>query len=380
MRTPDRRRSTLPDDIIREFEVVLSKSLVETADARPADPPVFFALAVARQCGVHATSIPSSTNDSHQRARSRVGEAEWLRAAAAGLQRLIDAAVEVCENAFWNRRKTLAELKQTLASELLHQAGSEELSVLFKRLDTDGDGVVTAKEWGQAVKSNQDALARHFGGGTTHEVGKNFGRLDSDHSKDLTWDEFVAGSRRVDGPYRASQALVDAMNTTEGKAQLLELWQSLDSDGDGVITAKEWGRGVGANSAIMSRYFGGQTLDEVGKAFKRLDTDGSGDLTWEEFEAGVAYMDVADRLAHALQTEEGHAQLKALFEVLDADHDGRVTAKEWGRAVSKNQTLMSKYFGGSSLRAIGQAFSRLDVDRSGDLSWAEFVASRRILE
>ena len=81
----------------------------------------------------------------------------------------------------------------------------------------------------------------------------------------------------------------------------------------------------------------------------------------------------AKQLAAAMNTDEGYAELRALFQTLDMDGDGTVTSKEWGAAVSKNKELLGKYFGGATAKEIGMAFKRLDADGSGDLSWEEFV-------
>ena len=168
--------------------------------------------------------------------------------------------------------------------------------------------------------------------------------------------------------------------TPEGKAELAALWTKLDKDGSGAIDKKEWGKSVSANWKSMSKFFGGCTKAEVGKAFKTLDVDGSGDITWEEFEGAISGMDATLRLASALATAEGTAELKALFETLDKDGDGKVTGKEWGSAVKKNKDVMSKYFGGKDLKSIGKAFSRIDADGSGDLTWEEFVeGSQRVV-
>ena len=90
--------------------------------------------------------------------------------------------------------------------------------------------------------------------------------------------------------------------------------------------------------------------------------------------SGVVSLGAALRLADALETEEGQAELKALFATLDKDGDGSVTSKEWGKALSKNKELMAKYFGGATMAEIGKAFRRLDADGSGDLTWEEFEA------
>merc|ERR1719451_135252 len=72
---------------------------------------------------------------------------------------------------------------------------------------------------------------------------------------------------------------------------------------------------------------------------------------------------------------KGLEELRNLFDSLDKDHDGKVTGKEWGKKVKENQSLLSKYFGGSTLKEIGSAFSRIDADGNKSLSWEEFVVA-----
>ena len=72
---------------------------------------------------------------------------------------------------------------------------------------------------------------------------------------------------------------------------------------------------------------------------------------------------------------KGLAELRNLFDSLDKDHDGKVTGQEWGKKVKEHQTLLAKYFGGSTLKEIGSAFKRIDTDGNASLSWDEFVAA-----
>merc|ERR1719482_8446 len=76
----------------------------------------------------------------------------------------------------------------------------------------------------------------------------------------------------------------------------------------------------------------------------------------------------------ALAGSSATTELKSLFDLLGANSDGRVTGQEWGSAVSKHQDVMSKFFGGDNINAVGEAFRRIDADGSGDLTWEEFVA------
>ena len=115
----------------------------------------------------------------------------------------------------------------------------------------------------------------------------------------------------AEGTAAAVQGVIDMYATPEGKAALQELWVTLDKNGDGTISSKEWGKGIAANWKTMSKFFGGATKAEAGKAFKKIDVDGSGDLTWEEFEGAIAGMDASLRLAQALESAEGDIVLLA---------------------------------------------------------------------
>ena len=66
-------------------------------------------------------------------------------------------------------------------------------------------------------------------------------------------------------------------------AELRALFETLDGDGDGLVTSQEWGKGLAKNREQIAKNFGGGTMAETGKAFKRIDADSSGDLTGEEF-------------------------------------------------------------------------------------------------
>ena len=200
----------------------------------------------------------------------------------------------------------------------------------------------------------------------------------------------------------ALKSLVSALGNEEGRAELKALFATLDKDGDGKVTSKEWGSSLSKNKELMGKYFGGSSMQEIGKAFKRLDLHGDGELDWEEFlhgaevqaaslgvdfapirgaDAALQRRPAADEseqtalksLVSALGSEEGRAELKALFAMLDKDGDGKVTSKEWGSSLSKNKELMGKYFGGSSMQEIGKAFKRLDLNGDGELDWEEFL-------
>ena len=79
--------------------------------------------------------------------------------------------------------------------------GNAELRRLFESIDSNSDGKVTSKEWGEAVSANKQLLAKYFLNGqcdggdvTLAELGKTFNRLDTNKSGDVTWDEWCVGA------------------------------------------------------------------------------------------------------------------------------------------------------------------------------------------
>jgi Ca2+-binding EF-hand superfamily protein len=167
--------------------------------------------------------------------------------------------------------------------------------------------------------------------------------------------------------------LVTAFSKPEAVDEFRQFFKSLDTNYDNQISGKEWGAKVYANKDIMSKFFGGSTLGEIGEAFNRIDSNGNDMLTWDEFHSEIMSYAAAKQFAKALQTKSGQTELKALFDTLDKDSDGKVTGKEWGSKVYQEQALMSKYFGGSDMASIGKAFNRINANKDEALSWDEFV-------
>ena len=95
---------------------------------------------------------------------------------------------------------------------------------------------------------------------------------------------------------------------------------------------------------------------------------------------GAAAAAAADTslIASALASAEGRAELKALFDALDANGDGAVSSKEWGQGLGKNQALMQKHFGGATAAEVGRQFNRIDADDDRKLTWSEMLSAAGI--
>mmetsp|Transcript_80006 Transcript_80006/g.138871 ORF Transcript_80006/g.138871 Transcript_80006/m.138871 type:complete len:460 (-) Transcript_80006:16-1395(-) len=174
-------------------------------------------------------------------------------------------------------------------------------------------------------------------------------------------------------PLADLKLLVVAMASDDGQAELRELFDTLDKDSNGRVSAKEWGRSVSEHKDIMSKYFGGSSAKEVGQAFRWIDADQSKDLTWEEFVDATKEFDLAFKMSDVINSPGGRVELESLWNTLDKNSDGKVSSREWGRGVSENKELLAKYFGGSSLVEVAGAFKRINANNDAHLSWTEFV-------
>ena len=86
------------------------------------------------------------------------------------------------------------------------------------------------------------------------------------------------------------------------------------------------------------------------------------------------------QLDAALKTEDGRAELKALFDSLDANQDGVISVQEWGDGVAKHKDVIAKFFGGATIEEIGRQFARIDANNDEKLSWDEMMAAAGITD
>ncbi|MGE8941239.1 EF-hand domain-containing protein [Leptospira interrogans] len=169
-----------------------------------------------------------------------------------------------------------------------------------------------------------------------------------------------------------------AVTIDEMLAKRAPFFNRLDTNGDGVIDAKEIEAEIGQNVAYFTTVM-----------FKRLDKDGDGKITKQEYSArGAAKLEKAgddddkgsDQRAerrrgehHAKRGERGerrgwHHERRAerMFERLDLNSDGALDAGEVEVGVKQRVT-----------RQISRALRRFDQDGDGQITRAEFEKPAR---
>ena len=148
-----------------------------------------------------------------------------------------------------------------------------------------------AKAWRMSMEDNPLALlgsAKHDGDFIVNQKGQ----LDADGNSKITLAEFTAGLRRDADKSEATETQLDAaLKTEDGRAELKALFDSLDANQDGVISVQEWGDGVAKHKDVIAKFFGGATIEEIGRQFSRIDANNDEKLSWDEMMAAAGITD-----------------------------------------------------------------------------------------
>jgi Ca2+-binding EF-hand superfamily protein len=167
----------------------------------------------------------------------------------------------------------------------------EKKANIFKRLDKDGDG-----------KLSLDELSR-FGKPHDGPPMQRLWELDTDKSGGVSFEEFKAGQLFMKlSPEKQS-----------------EVFHRLDTDGDGLITPKDRPEPPfrHPDGKKGPRRPDGDDPGEGGQINRKLDLDGDGALTFEEFRKGPAVRNL---------TED---QQKERFQMLDRNGDQKISIEDF---------------------------------------------------
>jgi Ca2+-binding EF-hand superfamily protein len=141
------------------------------------------------------------------------------------------------------------------------------------------------------------------------------------------------------------------------------IFSMLDADGDGVMSRTEYlarvdrvasAMGLGATHPLVAAARGAHET-----VWKDMDADGNGHVTFEEYSAWAG----ADAFERSCRPVLG-----SMFDLADADSDGRVSREEFTRL----RTAM-----GNAESDVSAAFDALDADRDGMVDRDAYLAGIR---
>lgn len=273
-------------------------------------------------------------------------------------------------------------------------ASQKNVSVkdIFVHLDKDSSGQLDATEleeglkalgtFGEVTRADAEAIVNHF---------------DQDGDKQVSIDEFVTfftdrvslalKERKKKKAERVAAILRKTFAGAISKgATIRDIFGHLDKDSSGSIDTKEL---VATIKKLPS--FKKMSESDTVALMEVLDGDGSGDITFAEFETFLNLDDgcsnledsvtslgtlgtagapatLLDRIRDTFALAESHGlSFEKAFNLLDRDGSGGVTVGEMHAALLKLPN-----FKNVSMGEVKELFDVIDVDRNGDVSVQEF--------
>jgi len=229
------------------------------------------------------------------------------------------------------------------------EVSPEQADLLWKEMDGDEDGVISAEEYeaafGVTVPELKKRAAEQFG--TSQDSFKAF---DKNGDGKIDEDELKAACLELDIP----------------EDQASRLFPLLDSNGNLDISPEEWDKLMGLDEEDVAQ----EIMDKLGnpaEAFKKLSGDGK----------PVSKEDAQKALEEAGMSPE---EAKAMAAELDKDGDGKVSAEEFAKATGADKIAARKHAAPGAAGALGglgtpeQAMKAMDADGDGVISEDEIAA------
>lgn len=194
------------------------------------------------------------------------------------------------------------------------------------------------------LRMSADEASEHpwtRGMGTHGEHGEQTGDL---HKAMTSFLDFL----RCDKLQKAALTAVASQLCGQQMQQMEKDFQRLDSNGNGVVTKEDLIAMFEANP-LPSIKDPSMWVDEI---FDQLDSDGSGEFEFTEFQAAVvrSYVGISEEA------------MQAAFHAIDTDSSGTISQEELGRVMqASNQELMSY-------------MAHADLNGDGELDFDEFKA------
>ena len=245
----------------------------------------------------------------------------------------------------------------------------------FDRLDRNGDGVISEREFQRDYRDGQ--VGSPYGGRTSRrEAERDFDRLDRN-------GDGVISERELQRDYRDGQVGSSYGGRTARRAAERE-FDRLDRNGDGVISEREFKRDARQRNGPSKRPSTARQcvrIREAEREFDRLDRNGDGVITQREFRKAnqsassrrspvrrntKRSISAQRRLRKTVSTRGAERE----FDRLDRNGDGVISEREFKQDYRDGQ-VGSPYGGMGRGRAAEREFDRLDRNGDGAISERE---------
>ena len=259
---------------------------------------------------------------------------------------------------------------------------SRDVEILMARIDRDGSGVVSLREFLAFVGCDLTAILAHRLRSVLFKAEERnlsldavFNQWDTAESGTISRSELKAGILALGTTFAADVVAAQAEESSTDEDPEVEklITVSFDENGDGEISTRELYMFMGRDPATEFASKLRKVIHTSGigaeEAFKHFDKDGDGRITRQEVAAGVRELPGFDDLA-----PRDAAALAAMF---DVDDDGAITSSEFARQIGQPGVDDAEAELLRSLRAaVQEPFGSFGVGRAALEQVAKFRTSK----
>ena len=222
--------------------------------------------------------------------------------------------------------------------------------MIFNMFDSNEDGEVNASEWADFVNQSEDEMMTEDDWNGLLMMIEMF---DEDNSSGLNLTEFTNMMENMDD--------MDDDDDYNDEWSFDRELQDCDSDGDAMVSYAELEACI--NEDLTNDGFGFTNASEIGadEAFTMMDMDGDGMLNESEFNFLNAMLSNSDN--------DDDDDPEMMFNMLDGNGDGEVTASEWSDFTNQTDDPMSE----EDFGFLSGMMENYDDDDSGGLDFDEFI-------
>ena len=230
----------------------------------------------------------------------------------------------------------------------------------FSMFDADEDGEVTASEWADMMNQSGEGMTEEDWNGLLMMIEM----YDEDNSSGLNLSEFVNMMENMDdmgddGDYDDEWSLDREM-------------QDCDSDGDELVSYAELEACI--NEDLINDGFDYMNASDIGapEAFDMMDMDSDGMLNESEFN----FLNALLSNSYDDDDDDDDMDPEMMFNMLDGNGDGEVTASEWSDFSNSTDEPMTE----DDFNFLAGMMDNYDDDDSGGLDYDEFITFMNEME
>ena len=246
----------------------------------------------------------------------------------------------------------------------------------FRHFDADGNGTISRAELEQGL--NQLGIFNNVNASNMrHEVPKLFAKIDLDGNGEVSLKEFLAFLGITDYAPNIVQRMTKVFSVAADKGlSFKEIFSVFDADGNGTIDASEL-----RNILLKVGNFGDISMEDAEMVVKIFNTEVGGSLSLTAFSSffeSRVHQATLDRqkkkekhfiykFCSLLRVAESKGtSMAALFNHMDSDHGGSISVDE---LIVSLRAL--PHFAGMADADIQRLVKAVDTDNSGEISFEE---------